>query len=282
MIDLPVYEVDHLTITIDIKGSKYPLHCIGRSIHGTVKDLKTLNNLNQILRNNGLENYGLSYVGGLSVLLTLGDPGRVSDIMSNHAYCLSNIFSRFHVWNGEDLPMDRVVSLRITGESSFSWEESENTDSSVVVLVPLGRRIEESVVLNWRERRFVVWVTEDVGVWKPELDEEKSMNDNELESDDDEEEKMEDDMEEGEIRRDESPVDGRSPQGTEESKEDQKSANDVHTNNFNSLHGDMEQPSLNPRCEFQEDNARGEEMVNDGLPRNNDVLVNVVAADPGP
>ncbi|MFS7961493.1 hypothetical protein Hanom_Chr08g00715701 [Helianthus anomalus] len=88
------------TFTINNKGSKYPLHCMGCSIHGIAKELRTLNCLNQILNNGGLENYRLSYVGGFSVLLTLGDPGIVKDIMSNHSDCLSNIFSRFHVWNG--------------------------------------------------------------------------------------------------------------------------------------------------------------------------------------
>ncbi|KAJ0727756.1 putative RNA-directed DNA polymerase [Helianthus annuus] len=159
------------TISVDSNGSKYPLHCIGRSIHGIAKNLSTLSNLHHILMDGGLDNYGLSYVGGLSVLLTLGNPEIVKDIMSNHSDCLSNVFSRFHVWNGEDLPMERVVSLRITGvpvhlrdnslfdqigglfgkvvqESPFSWLESDNSDSSVMVLAPLGKRIEETVVAD--------------------------------------------------------------------------------------------------------------------------------------
>ncbi|KAL9999971.1 putative RNA recognition motif domain, nucleotide-binding alpha-beta plait domain superfamily [Helianthus debilis subsp. tardiflorus] len=198
--DVQVNNLGSKTITVDGKGSKYPLHCTGRSIHGVVKDLRSFNSLNQILSNGGLRNFGLSYIGGLSFLLTLGNPGMVKEVMANHTECLSSVFSRFHVWKGEDLPMDRIANLRITWipvhlrdnslfdrigglygmvlqSSSFSWQSLDNSLSSVLVLVPHGKRIEESVVLNWEERRYVVWVTEDFEIWKPNLDGEFSQGD---------------------------------------------------------------------------------------------------------
>ncbi|KAJ0800366.1 putative RNA recognition motif domain, nucleotide-binding alpha-beta plait domain superfamily [Helianthus annuus] len=225
------------TITISNKRSKYPLHCMGRSIHGVVKDVSSLDNLNLQLSNAGMEDYWLSYIGGLSVLLTLGNPGLVEEAMANHSGFLANVFNHFYVWKGEDLLLDRVVSLRITGipvhlrdsslydqigglfgrvveESSFSWLGSHNSDGTVLVLVPPGKRIEESVVINWQERRFVVWVSEDVNVWKPVLDGDFQTGD-EGESPDDssdevssdgehdweDDDQMADDFEEGEIRQ---------------------------------------------------------------------------------
>ncbi|KAJ0515605.1 putative RNA recognition motif domain, nucleotide-binding alpha-beta plait domain superfamily [Helianthus annuus] len=181
------------TISITNKGSKYPLHCMSRSIHGMVKDFSSLYRLNHLLSNDGLDDYGLSYIRGLSVLLTLGNLGIVEEVMANHLVCLSNVFIHFHVWKGEDLPLDRIVSLRITGipvhlrdsslfdqvgglfgrvveESSFSWLGSQNFDCMVLVLVPPGKRIEESVVINWQDKKFVIWVSEDASVWKPDLD----------------------------------------------------------------------------------------------------------------
>ncbi|MFS7897452.1 hypothetical protein Hanom_Chr00s008961g01742031 [Helianthus anomalus] len=36
-------------------------------------------------------------------------------------------------------------------------------------MISNGKRIEESVVINWKERRFVVWVSEDFEIWSPDL-----------------------------------------------------------------------------------------------------------------
>ncbi|KAM0048637.1 putative RNA recognition motif domain, nucleotide-binding alpha-beta plait domain superfamily [Helianthus debilis subsp. tardiflorus] len=234
------------TISLERNSFKYPLHCMGCSIHGIVKDLTTMNRLHSTLSDGGLNDYSLSYVGGLSVLFTLGNPGIVREIMSNHSELLSNIFSRFHVWNGEDLPLDRVATLRITGvpvqlrdnstfdrignlfgrvvqESMFSWLESDNSDSLVKVLVPLGKRIEESVVLQWKNRRSVIWVSETTEVWKPDLDGESTPADSGSESDNsDDENQMMDDVEEGEIRSDGMSAGDRSDNGNDESLEDDK------------------------------------------------------------
>ncbi|KAM0028120.1 putative nucleotide-binding alpha-beta plait domain superfamily, RNA-binding domain superfamily [Helianthus debilis subsp. tardiflorus] len=213
------------TISVDRKGTKYPLHCMGRSIHGVVKDLSTLYSLNHFLNIGGLDNYGLSYIGGLSILLTLGDPGIVKNYMTNYSECLSRVFSRFHVWKGEDLPMESIVNLRIRDNlifdqigglfgmvvpgSSFSLLESDNSESLVLVLIPYGKRIEESVVMKWEDRSYVIWVIEDITARKPDLDGEKPLDDDgedpEEASDgcsnggnDEEDNLMDDEVEEGE------------------------------------------------------------------------------------
>ncbi|KAJ0733920.1 hypothetical protein HanPI659440_Chr11g0413891 [Helianthus annuus] len=217
------------TIAVDGNGSKYPLHCRGRSIHGIAKDLATLNNLQSILNNGRLDNYGLSYVGGLSVLLTLGNLENVREVLDGHSGVLSEAFSRFSVWNGVDLQVDRVATLRVTGVpvllkdnslfdrignlfgrvvqgSNFSWlvsDNSDNSDSSVKVLVPPGKRIDESVVVQWKERRFVVWVTETLELWSPDLEDGSSLEDSGSDSDNNEDEDPDlDEVEEGEIRSD--------------------------------------------------------------------------------
>ncbi|KAM0047199.1 hypothetical protein Hdeb2414_s0009g00325641 [Helianthus debilis subsp. tardiflorus] len=221
---------------VHIKGSKYPLHCMNHSIHGVVKDLGAFKSLDNVLSRSGLSNFGLSYVGGLSVLLTLGNRGLVRDVMTIFSEVLSDVFSYYNVWKGEELPSDRVVSVRISGvpvhlrdnsvydligglfgkvvqESSFSWSVSDNSEGLVLVLVPLGRRIEESVVINWQERRFFVWVAEEVMAWKPDLVSDSHSVDEDLgntsseESEEvsdigggEEDTNMVDEVEEGEIR----------------------------------------------------------------------------------
>ncbi|KAJ0626074.1 putative RNA recognition motif domain, nucleotide-binding alpha-beta plait domain superfamily [Helianthus annuus] len=187
------------TILVENKGSKYPLHCMGRSIHGIVKDINTLKGLNSLLNNGGLTDYGLSYVGGFNVLVTLGNPRIVNEVMANKSDCLVSVFSQFKVWKGEDIPLDRIVTLRITGvpvhlrdnvlfdqigglfgrvvqESAFSWLGSNNDENTVLVLAPPGKRIEESVVLRWEGRSYIIWVSEDFTVWKPEIEGESSMD----------------------------------------------------------------------------------------------------------
>ncbi|KAF5802508.1 putative RNA recognition motif domain, nucleotide-binding alpha-beta plait domain superfamily [Helianthus annuus] len=253
-------------LVVEGNGSKYPLHCRGRSIHGVVKDLPTLNNLNSILSNGGLANYGLSYIGGLSILLTLGNPGNVRETLNNHSELLSSAFSRYHGWNGEDLPLDRVATLRITGvpvhlkenslfdrigslfgrvvqESSFSWLGPDNSDSIVKVLVPPGKRIEETVVMQWKDRRFVVWVSETMEVWSPDLedenDSEDSGSDSESENNDDVFGEAEE-VEEGEIRPDGTTVDHRKASRTEPSPEVEKSPSINSQEGMHEVHGGVE------------------------------------------
>ncbi|MFS8018660.1 putative RNA-directed DNA polymerase [Helianthus anomalus] len=279
------------------------MHCMNRSIHGVVKDLHTLNNLNSVLNRSGLRDFGLSYVGGLSVLLTLGSPERVKEVMSDNPVNLSTAFSSFDVWKGEDLPSERIVSIRISGvpvhlrdssvydqigglfgkvvqECNFSWMDSNNSECSMLVLAPLGKRIEEAVVLNWEERSFVTWVVEDVSVWKPDLyGYNSSMNSNpeplegsdtgsdgdhsevgsDADSDDDpsvDGDNMEDVAEEGEIK---SPVDNvpvpenpvrSSPasHGGHEESPDNESMENVES--LHAVHGETNSP-LN----FKKDNA---------------------------
>ncbi|KAM0001668.1 putative RNA recognition motif domain, nucleotide-binding alpha-beta plait domain superfamily [Helianthus debilis subsp. tardiflorus] len=185
------------SIMVDGDGSVYALHCIGRSILGTAKDIASLNSVNQILENGGLKEFALSYVGGLSVLITLHSRQDANQTMVDLERVLARVFSKFQVWNGEDLPLERVVSIRISGvpyvlrdnalferigslfgkigkPSEFSWQSHDNSDGVVTIVTSQGSRIEETVILNWKNRKIVAWVSEIPGCWSPELGVEKS------------------------------------------------------------------------------------------------------------
>ncbi|KAJ0454152.1 putative RNA recognition motif domain, nucleotide-binding alpha-beta plait domain superfamily [Helianthus annuus] len=267
------------TLSVVCKGSKYPLHCMRRSIHGVAKDLPTLNRLHHILVENGVVNYGLSYIGGLSILITLGNPELVDEVMNKHSDLLSNTFTRFHVWNGEDLPLDRVATLRISGvpvllrdnslfdrigslfgrviqASDFSWNDSNNSDSSVQVLVPPGKRIEESVVMQWKNRRFVVWVSEATEVWDPELDDESRSvsSDGEACNIMDENTGM-DDVEEGEFRPVQNEVNDRNSMrdGDPPVEVGDQSPGCFQMDDMQQLHGNVEEPVHSPRADVDSD-----------------------------
>ncbi|KAI3703218.1 hypothetical protein L1987_73137 [Smallanthus sonchifolius] len=54
-----------------------------RSLVGRLKDLRSLTNLHMILRDDGHVKVGIRYLGGLSVLLKIGDPDLALQFLEN-------------------------------------------------------------------------------------------------------------------------------------------------------------------------------------------------------
>ncbi|KAF5812977.1 hypothetical protein HanXRQr2_Chr03g0092811 [Helianthus annuus] len=129
----------------------------------------------------------LKYVGGLYMLVLFESfEGMVffKDVNSNAKVW----FSWIKVWVGQALPFERIAWLKITGvpihlldsevfdsvgrfygkvvhASSMSYEATDLTFDLVGVLVWEGDRINDSVSLRWKDRKFKVWVTEEQGDW---------------------------------------------------------------------------------------------------------------------
>ncbi|MFS8028577.1 hypothetical protein Hanom_Chr16g01512161 [Helianthus anomalus] len=103
------------TISVEGDGSVYPLHCVGRSIFGLAKNIRSLSSIKQVLDVGGLQGYGLSYIGGLSAIITLSNKEAALAVMETYSVGLSIVFSKFNIWYDEDLPFGRIVSLRISG-----------------------------------------------------------------------------------------------------------------------------------------------------------------------
>ncbi|MFS8018832.1 hypothetical protein Hanom_Chr15g01396681 [Helianthus anomalus] len=145
----------------------------------------------------------------------------------------------------ENSLFDRIGSLfgRVVQESSFSWLGPANSDSIVKVLVPPGKRIEETVVMQWKDRRFVVWVSETMEVWSPDLEDENDLedlgSDSESENNDDVFGEAEE-VEEGEIRPDGTSVDHRKASRTEPSPEVEKPPSDNSQEGMHEVHGGVE------------------------------------------
>ncbi|KAM0054654.1 putative RNA recognition motif domain, nucleotide-binding alpha-beta plait domain superfamily [Helianthus debilis subsp. tardiflorus] len=209
------------SIEVEGNGSVYALHCIGRSIVGTVKDVKSLNCVKQSLEARGINEFGLSYIGGLSVLITLHSRQVAIDTIGAFESVLASVFSKFYIWNGEDFPVERIVSIRISGipfilrdntiyerigllfgkvvkPSEFSWQSVDNSDGEIIIATSQGSRIEESIVLNWKNRKFVVWVSELPGCWSPDFDDGESEGESDRSSDEEVSQKGDEQMEEGE------------------------------------------------------------------------------------
>ncbi|KAL9999193.1 putative RNA recognition motif domain, nucleotide-binding alpha-beta plait domain superfamily [Helianthus debilis subsp. tardiflorus] len=216
-------------VNVDGKGSLYPVHCIGRSIIGCTKVVMPVSKVRLVLENEGLSEVGLSYVGGPTYLLTFNDKASAMECLDSHNVSFQNNFSKFYVWNGDDIPFSRIAKINISGvpfvirdnslfdkigrlfgtviqPSSFSWQHEDNSMGSVTVLTNQVSRIEEAVVIKWQEKSLVVWVSEFIGITMQNLDDDPMGDDSESELESDSESDPDEDMgcdegfEEGEIR----------------------------------------------------------------------------------
>ncbi|KAM0013539.1 putative RNA recognition motif domain, nucleotide-binding alpha-beta plait domain superfamily [Helianthus debilis subsp. tardiflorus] len=217
-------------ISVEGKGSLYPLHCIGRSVIGKAMAEVSINMLKQELEKEGMFEVGLSFIGGVSYMLIYKDRATATEAMEVHAKFFQQTFVDFYLWNGEEIPYSRVVLLNIVGVpfiirdntvydkignlfgeviqgSTFSWQDEDNSSGSVKVLTSQISSINEAVVIKWANKSNVVWVSE-IHEQKTmardnneSLDESESENESDSEGESEEEEDMED-YEEGEIRSD--------------------------------------------------------------------------------
>ncbi|KAJ0582286.1 putative RNA recognition motif domain, nucleotide-binding alpha-beta plait domain superfamily [Helianthus annuus] len=213
-------------ITVGGKGSLYPLHCIGRSVLGLAKEVMSICELRQSIEEVGMNEVGLSYVGGISFLLTFRDKASANICLGLHEEFFKSVFSQYKIWNGEDIPYSRLVNLSVNGvpfiirddslfneigskfgevvkKSSFSWQEEDNSRGSALIVTSIPSRIEEAVVLKWNNKTIVCWVSESSWQWTQGVEDSSFTGSQDSESDlgsDSDEESVEMDvLEEGEI-----------------------------------------------------------------------------------
>ncbi|KAF5785268.1 putative RNA recognition motif domain, nucleotide-binding alpha-beta plait domain superfamily [Helianthus annuus] len=214
-------------VTVESKGALYPLHCIGRSIIGYVKEMQSISNIRKALSAEGLVEVGLSYIGGVMFMITCNDKAGARDCLEKHSAFLHKMFSKVFIWNGEDIPLVHLVDLRIIGvpflvrdgllydkignqfgeviqKSSFSWQNEDNSTRSVKIVTSCMAKIDEVVVIKWNEKTVTVRVVESCEqyLFNCDTDSSTDSSDSELESESEDDEGPVDmeDAEEGEIR----------------------------------------------------------------------------------
>ncbi|KAJ0948554.1 hypothetical protein HanRHA438_Chr01g0028571 [Helianthus annuus] len=163
---------------------------VGQSLIVRTSDLPTVVKLDKLLAKCEGIKVGLKYVGGLYMLLCFESLEELFSFKDSNPY-VNDWFSWMEIWNGQALPFERIAWLKITGvplhlldnevfdsvgrlfgkvvhTSSLSMDSNDLTYDLVGVLVGDGCRISDSVMLKWKDRKFMVWVNEETGDWVPD------------------------------------------------------------------------------------------------------------------
>ncbi|PWA79287.1 RNA-directed DNA polymerase, eukaryota [Artemisia annua] len=164
----------------------------GRAIIARMIDLEALKSIYVIL--NGIcPGFGkVQYLGGLDLLISFEDAELAGKVIES-AKLLNDKFYSVVLWEGQSLSFERLAWLKIQGvplnlltnevlntiggkfgkvvhKAKKMETELDLSFEYVGILAGDGKRITEEVVLNWMNRKFRVWVTEELGEWIPDFD----------------------------------------------------------------------------------------------------------------
>ncbi|KAJ0854589.1 putative RNA recognition motif domain, nucleotide-binding alpha-beta plait domain superfamily [Helianthus annuus] len=92
----------------------------GRSVLGELLNIEALRNVSIMKIQMGLTNAQVRYVGGLKLLLIF-DTDEVMKEMLNEKEVWNAWFSSLEIWNGENIPFERIAWLRIRGVPLQLW-----------------------------------------------------------------------------------------------------------------------------------------------------------------
>ncbi|KAL9992162.1 putative RNA-binding domain superfamily [Helianthus debilis subsp. tardiflorus] len=152
-----------------------------------MKDFKALKKAEGVIRELMAGAGVVQYVGGMYLLVSFNSSEEVENFL---ALSKENgeMFQTAEEWSGQTLPFERIAWLRIQGIPLHLLDRAvinligerfglvvkgdihDGGDSYlsydyIGILVAEGKRIQEEVVLQWKGRRYRVWVTEEVGDW---------------------------------------------------------------------------------------------------------------------
>ncbi|KAD3068968.1 hypothetical protein E3N88_36848 [Mikania micrantha] len=133
------------------------------------------------------------YTGGLKSLISFNETYLAREFIQNSRPSWNNVFRSVALWEGQELTVERIVSLNIHGvplldrdettynkigekfgrvliSSEFSWSDEDVSYGKVHILALGGERIDEKISLSCRNNEYPVLVTEDLTTWIPTID----------------------------------------------------------------------------------------------------------------
>ncbi|KAM0018385.1 hypothetical protein Hdeb2414_s0026g00673531 [Helianthus debilis subsp. tardiflorus] len=171
-----------IVINDDFKAHE---HISGKAVVVTMADFKALREASDTIKGMMLGEGVVQYIGGMFLLVSFksGDEVERFSLLSKER---KDVFLSVEKWVGQTLPFERIAWLRIQGipihlldnsvinriGEKFGkivqvgqhdvWDSDLSYDY-IGVLVAEGKRIQEEVVVQWKGRRYRVWVAEEVG-----------------------------------------------------------------------------------------------------------------------
>ncbi|KAJ0479555.1 hypothetical protein HanIR_Chr13g0621341 [Helianthus annuus] len=156
-----------------------------RVVVARVRDFDALVLIRKLLLEAGFGEVEVQYVGGFNILIVFGNVESVL-AFQNREEVWKDWFSYMDIWLGQALAFERVAWLRVHGVPLHLFCDEvvnvickkygtvvkppqigeEDGDLSMVcvgVLVGEGKRIIEEVSLSWQDKKYRVWISEDLG-----------------------------------------------------------------------------------------------------------------------
>ncbi|MFS8027836.1 hypothetical protein Hanom_Chr16g01503431 [Helianthus anomalus] len=151
----------------------------------------------------GFDKVVYQYVGGFNLLLVFEDEVSAGDFTHRNKDW-QKWFSHADIWVGQGVAYERVAWLRVLGvpihlyyDEVFneiccrygvvtklplsSEEDGDLSMGCVGVLVGECKRIIDEVTISWQDKKYRVWVSEDLGDWIPDcLDEDEDSGEDEV------------------------------------------------------------------------------------------------------
>ncbi|KAI3796553.1 hypothetical protein L1987_39228 [Smallanthus sonchifolius] len=126
----------------------------------------------------------VAYIGGLRLLLKFDSSKQAHVFLAQHKDTWSKVFKDLCLWEGNELPIERIATLKIHGislqfrtdqafnqignsfrklvwPSEFSWKDDIVAYGVCHVLVNGIRKIDELIRVTWEDKCFEVRVIED-------------------------------------------------------------------------------------------------------------------------
>ncbi|PWA48714.1 nucleotide-binding alpha-beta plait domain-containing protein [Artemisia annua] len=186
----------------------------GRAIVGRMVDVEAMKSIYLFLHKH-CSGYGnVQYLGGLELLISFDDQ-ELALLVLEAANKDNSKFSSACLWRGQSLSYERLAWLNIKGiplhlftheivnlvggtfgkvvyKAAKMESDPDLSFDYVGILVSDGKKISEEVNLEWKKRKFRVWVGEEMGDWIPDFypvktleDQESSENSSDKDSDED-------------------------------------------------------------------------------------------------
>ncbi|KAJ0575090.1 putative RNA-directed DNA polymerase [Helianthus annuus] len=166
-------------------------HGFGKAVIAVMKDFKALKEAGDTIRDLTEGTGVVQYVGGRFIMVSFNS----SEEMDRFCLLASEKGEKFQSvekWIGQTLPFERLAWLRIQGIPLHLLEnevingiggkfgkvikggqhgiwDSDLSYDYVGVLVSEGKRIQEEVIIQWKGRRYRVWVEEQIGDWEQDF-----------------------------------------------------------------------------------------------------------------